>query len=57
MIRALESASEERLTWVVFDDPALVAEGLTTPDASHADHLHLVWCDLSARDILYRCAR
>lgn len=57
MIRALRSASEDRLTWVVFDDPALVAEGLTTPDASHADHLHLVWCDLSARDILYRCAR
>lgn len=57
MIRALESASEDRLTWVVFDDPALVAEGLTTPDASHADHLHLVWCDLSARDVLYRCAR
>ena len=46
LIRALRAASPGHVHFIWFNDPKLIAEGLTRYHAGHDDHLHVSYCEL-----------
>jgi hypothetical protein len=55
MIRALQSASPGHLHCIWFDNPKLIAEGLTGYHSGHDDHLHVSYCEVSYAITAYEC--
>jgi len=55
LILAIRAATPGHVKLIYFNDPVLVAEGLTTPLAGHDDHLHVRICEAWHPDPAYRC--
>jgi peptidoglycan hydrolase-like protein with peptidoglycan-binding domain len=55
LIKALKAAAGNRLDVVAFNDPQLIAEGLTMYLAGHDDHLHASFCEVSHWARGYTC--
>jgi murein endopeptidase len=55
LIHAIRAATPAHLQFILFNDPVLIAEGLTTRYPGHDDHLHVMLCEASFPDPLYRC--
>ena len=55
LIRALQAASPGHLHYIWFNDPKLIAEGLTRYHSGHDDHLHASFCEVSYTVARYEC--
>jgi peptidoglycan hydrolase-like protein with peptidoglycan-binding domain len=55
LIRALRAASPGHVNYIWFNDPQLIAEGLTGYHAGHDDHLHVSYCEVSYSIAAYVC--
>jgi peptidoglycan hydrolase-like protein with peptidoglycan-binding domain len=55
LIKALFSAARGHLDVVAFNDPQLIAEGLTMRLAGHDDHLHASFCEVTHPVAGYSC--
>jgi peptidoglycan hydrolase-like protein with peptidoglycan-binding domain len=55
LIRALQAASPGHLHYIWFNDPKLIAEGLTRYHSGHDDHLHVSYCEVSYSIAAYEC--
>jgi hypothetical protein len=55
LIRALQAASPGHLHYIWFNDPKLVAEGLTRYHSGHDDHLHVSYCEVAYSIASYEC--
>ena len=55
LIQAIRAAAPSHVKLIYFNDPVLVAEGLTTQYAGHDDHLHVRYCVPSYALAAYRC--
>jgi peptidoglycan hydrolase-like protein with peptidoglycan-binding domain len=55
LIRAIQAATPGHVKEILFNDPQLIAEGLTVFRAGHDDHLHVRLCEASHPVSLYRC--
>jgi hypothetical protein len=55
LVRAIRATARGHVKEILFNDPSLVAEGLTVRSAGHDDHLHVRYCESRHRDWRYRC--
>ena len=55
LIRAIRAAAPGHVKLIYFNDPVLIAQGLTTHYAGHDDHLHIRYCVPGYTDPMYRC--
>jgi peptidoglycan hydrolase-like protein with peptidoglycan-binding domain len=55
LIRALRAASPGHVNYIWFNDPKLIAEGLTSYHTGHDDHLHVSYCEVSYAIAAYEC--
>lgn len=55
LIRAIRAAAPGHVKLIYFNDPKLVAEGLTTSYPGHDDHLHIRYCEAGHPVAAYRC--
>ena len=55
LINAIRAATPGHVQFILFNDPVLIREGLTTYHSAHDDHLHLMLCEAWFPDPLYRC--
>jgi peptidoglycan hydrolase-like protein with peptidoglycan-binding domain len=55
LIKAIRAATPGHVKEILFNDPQLIAEGLTVFRAGHDDHLHVRLCEASHPVPLYRC--
>jgi len=55
LIRAIQAATPGHVKFILFNDPQLIAEGLTRYQAGHDDHLHVHFCEANHPDRDYRC--
>ncbi len=55
LIGAIRAAAAGHVKLIYFNDPVLIAEGLTTPYPNHDDHLHVRYCEVSHPIATYRC--
>ena len=47
LVQAIRAATPGHVKFILFNDPVLIAEGLTTHQSGHDDHLHLTLCEAS----------
>ena len=45
LVQAVRAAAHGHVTFVLFNDPQLISEGLTTQYAGHDNHLHIRYCE------------
>jgi hypothetical protein len=55
LINAIRAATPGHVKKILFNDPQLIAEGLTVYQSGHDDHLHVRLCEASHPDPRYRC--
>ena len=55
LIRAIRAAAPGHVKLIYFNDPVLIAQGLTTRYAGHDDHIHIRYCVPGYTDPVYRC--
>jgi peptidoglycan hydrolase-like protein with peptidoglycan-binding domain len=55
LIHAIHATAPRHVKEILFNDPALVREGLTVRSPGHDDHLHVRYCQPHHRDWGYRC--
>jgi peptidoglycan hydrolase-like protein with peptidoglycan-binding domain len=55
LIKAIRAATPGHVKEILFNDPVLIAEGLTVFRAGHDDHLHVRLCEAGHPVPLYRC--
>ncbi|MDQ7908258.1 penicillin-insensitive murein endopeptidase [Phytohabitans sp. ZYX-F-186] len=55
LVQAIRSAAPGHVRLVFFNDPTLIAEGLTTEYAGHDNHLHIRYCERVHPNSLYTC--
>ena len=49
LIKAIQAATPGHVKFILFNDPQLIAEGLTRYQAGHDDHLHVHFCEAATR--------
>jgi len=55
LILAIRAATPGHVKEILFNDPQLIAEGLTVYRIDHDDHLHVRLCEAGHALQLYRC--
>jgi peptidoglycan hydrolase-like protein with peptidoglycan-binding domain len=55
LVKAIRAATPGHVKEILFNDPQLIAEGLTVFRADHDDHLHVRLCEAYHPVPLYRC--
>lgn len=55
LVQAVRAASPGHVALVFFNDPQLIAEGLTQQYANHDNHLHIRYCEKIHPNSLYDC--
>jgi peptidoglycan hydrolase-like protein with peptidoglycan-binding domain len=55
LIRAVLAASPGHVHYIWFNDPKLIAEGLTRYHSGHDDHLHVSYCEVTYGVAAYAC--
>jgi peptidoglycan hydrolase-like protein with peptidoglycan-binding domain len=55
LILAIRAAAPGRVKLIYFNDPVMIAEGLTTKYFGHDDHLHVRYCEPGYPLAMYRC--
>jgi peptidoglycan hydrolase-like protein with peptidoglycan-binding domain len=55
LIQTIRAAAPGHVKLIYFNDPVLIAEGLTTRYLGHDDHLHVRYCVPSYALAMYRC--
>jgi hypothetical protein len=55
LIRTLRAVSPGHVHYIWFNDPKLIAEGLTRYHSGHDDHLHVSYCEVSYPVAAYEC--
>jgi peptidoglycan hydrolase-like protein with peptidoglycan-binding domain len=55
LIQAIRAAAPGHVKLIYFNDPVLIAEGLTTRYFGHDDHLHVRYCEPGYPLAIYRC--
>jgi peptidoglycan hydrolase-like protein with peptidoglycan-binding domain len=55
LIKAIRAATPGHVKKILFNDPQLIAEGLTVYQSGHDDHLHVRICEVGYPDPRYRC--
>jgi len=55
LVQAIRAATPGHVKFILFNDPVLISEGLTTYRSGHDDHLHVTLCEAWFSDPLYRC--
>lgn len=55
LIQAIRAAAPGHVKLIYFNDPVLIAEGLTTRYVGHDDHLHVRYCEIAYPLARYRC--
>jgi hypothetical protein len=55
LVNAFMAAAAGHVKLIYFNDPVLIAEGLTTRYPNHDDHLHVRYCEVSHPLAAYRC--
>ncbi len=55
LIQYIRAAAPGHVKLIYFNDPVLIAEGLTTRYVGHDDHLHVRYCEAGYPDVRYRC--
>ena len=55
LVKAIRAATPGHVKEILFNDPQLIAEGLTVFRADHDDHLHVRLCEAGHPEPLYRC--
>jgi peptidoglycan hydrolase-like protein with peptidoglycan-binding domain len=55
LVKAIRATAPGHVKLIYFNDPVLVAEGLTTWFSGHDDHLHIRYCEASHPLAAYRC--
>ena len=55
LAKAIRAATPGHVKEILFNDPQLIAEGLTVFRADHDDHLHVRLCEVNHPLPLYRC--
>ncbi|MBD0711030.1 MULTISPECIES: penicillin-insensitive murein endopeptidase [unclassified Streptomyces] len=55
LVKALRAAAPGHVKLVYFNDPQLIAEGLTVAYPNHDNHLHIRYCEPVHQDVNYQC--
>ncbi|MFD8143919.1 penicillin-insensitive murein endopeptidase [Streptomyces sp. NPDC059708] len=55
LVKALRAAAPGHVKLVYFNDPQLIAEGLTVSYPNHDNHLHIRYCEAVHADATYQC--
>ncbi|MFE0699489.1 penicillin-insensitive murein endopeptidase [Streptomyces sp. NPDC058872] len=55
LVKALRAAAPGHVKFVYFNDPQLIAEGLTVSYPNHDNHLHIRYCEAVHPNASYRC--
>ena len=55
LVKAIRAVTPGHVQFILFNDPVLIQEGLTTYHSGHDDHLHVMICEAWFSDPLYRC--
>lgn len=55
LIKAIRAAAPGHVKLIWFNDPVLIAEGLSRWHSGHDDHLHVRYCEASHQVAAYRC--
>jgi peptidoglycan hydrolase-like protein with peptidoglycan-binding domain len=55
LVKAIRAAAMGHVKLIYFNDPVLIAEGLTSWFSGHDDHLHIRYCEKSYPLAMYRC--
>jgi hypothetical protein len=55
LVEAIRATTPGHVKFILFNDPVLISEGLTTSQSGHDDHLHVTLCEASFPDPRYRC--
>jgi hypothetical protein len=55
LIKAIHAATPGHVKMILFNDPVLIRERLTTDHSGHDDHLHVTLCEAWFSDARYRC--
>src|SRR5262245_25444395 len=55
LIQSIRATGAGHVKLIFFNDPVLIAEGLTTHYTGHDDHLHVRYCEVSHPLAAYRC--
>lgn len=55
LAQAIHDAAGEYVALIFFNDPELIAEGLTTDYPNHDNHLHVRYCQFGHPNDMYRC--
>ena len=55
LVQDVRAAAPGHIALVFFNDPQLIAEGLTTQYANHDNHLHIRYCEKIHPNSLYDC--
>ena len=55
LAQIIRAAAPGHVKFILFNDPQLIAEGLTTQYANHDNHLHIRYCERVHPSSLYTC--
>jgi peptidoglycan hydrolase-like protein with peptidoglycan-binding domain len=55
LVNAIRAAAPGHISFVLFNDPILISEGLTTQYANHDNHLHIRYCERVHPNDLFVC--
>jgi peptidoglycan hydrolase-like protein with peptidoglycan-binding domain len=55
LVQAIRAAAPGHVQFVLFNDPELIAEGLTVQYSGHDNHLHIRYCEKAHPSSLYVC--
>lgn len=55
LVKAIRALAPGHVKLIYFNDPVLIAEGLTTRFTGHDDHLHIRYCEATHPNVLYDC--
>ncbi|HEU5470586.1 MAG TPA: penicillin-insensitive murein endopeptidase [Actinophytocola sp.] len=55
LINEIRAAAPGHVRLIFFNDPTLIAEGLTTSQPNHDNHLHVRYCERGHPNSLYTC--
>jgi hypothetical protein len=55
LAKAIRDAAPGHVKLIFFNDPVLIAEGLTTQYPNHDNHLHVRYCEKVHPNSLYDC--
>lgn len=55
LVQAIRDAAPGHVALIFFNDPELIAEGLTTEYPNHDNHLHVRYCEAVHPNSLYTC--